>query len=71
MKRINKTNIIKACILSFRGTMDKDIMEILNITGSTISRWRQLPLWTQIEERLIEKAIDQEFKPDLPTKDVE
>ena len=71
MKRVNKTNIIKACTLSFRGTMDKDIMKILNIASSTLSRWRQLPLWKQVEESLIEKAIEKEFNQDLPTEDVE
>lgn len=59
MPRLNTKKIVKACQRSFAGNSDEEISKELDVHPATISRWRQLPLWKQVEESLIEKAIDQ------------
>ena len=71
LPNINCQKVIRACHLSFQGTPDSTISSELEVHPATISRWRQLPLWKQTEESLIEKTIDQELNQDSATEDVE
>jgi len=71
LPNINYQKVIRACHLSFQGTPDSKISSELEVHPATISRWRQLSLWKQTEESIIEKTIDQELNQDSATEDVE
>ena len=57
MKRVNHPLIIEACYLSFYGATDIEVGKALNVSGPTVSKWRQTDVWHQMEARLIDKTI--------------
>lgn len=61
MKRLNLIRIIDACHLSFQGLPDNEVAKKINISTPTISRWRKMPIWKEMEMKLIEKTIDQKI----------
>lgn len=61
MRKHNLTQIVNACHLCFTGLQDQVVAQRLNVSPSTVCRWRKLPVWKQTEEILIEKTIEQKI----------
>ena len=62
MPNLSTKKVVQACRLSYEGNLDKKISEELDVSVSTISRWRQLALWKETENKLIEATIQVERK---------
>ena len=47
--------LLRACYLAFNGVSGGEIAQQLQITESTLSRWRKTPIWEEFEKELIKK----------------
>ena len=47
--------ILRACYLAFNGANGAEIAQQLQITESTLSKWRKSEMWIEFEEELIVK----------------
>lgn len=65
MPKHNPKQIIKACRLCFQGDSNQKIAKKVNVHKSTITQWRKLDLWKQMEKQLIEAAMEEEAKKAL------
>ena len=57
MKRLDLKQILEACKLSFDGMTGTEIAKKLQVNPNTISRWRKLAVWKEMERKLIEAEI--------------
>lgn len=48
-----ESKILMACQMSFSGTSNAKIAEHFEVTDSTVSRWRKLPIWIDFENELL------------------
>ena len=64
MKRLDPKQILEACKLSFDGMTGAEIAKKLKVNPNTISRWRKLTLWKEMEQKLIEAEIQRVLKDD-------
>ena len=62
MKKLDLKQILKACILSFDGMTGAEIAKELKVNPNTISRWRKLKLWKEMEQKLIESEMQKILK---------
>lgn len=64
MKRLALKQILEACKMSFDGMTYAEIAKKLEVNPNTISRWRKLMLWKEMERKLIEAEIEKVLKVD-------
>ena len=48
-----KSKILMACQMSFSGMSNAKIAKHFDVTDSTVSRWRKLPIWIDFEDELL------------------
>ena len=48
-----ESKILMACQMSFSGASNAKIAEHFEVTDSTVSRWRKLPIWIDFENELL------------------
>lgn len=64
MKRLDLKQILEACKLSFDGMTGTEIAKELQVNPNTISRWRKLAVWKEMERKLIEAEIQKVLTAD-------
>lgn len=55
--------ILKACQMSFSGVKSKEIAAELDVTDTTVSRWKSTELWQEFHAELIDN-----YKRELQTE---
>ena len=62
MKRLDLKQVLEACKLSFNGMTSVEIAKKLKVNPNTISRWRKLTLWKEMERKFIEAEMKKILK---------
>ena len=67
-----KSKILMACQMSFSGVSNAKIAEHFEVTDSTVSRWRKLPIWIEFEDELLtayrKAAVQKQLSYDAETE---
>ena len=66
-KRASIKQILMACQMSFEGSNNREIGEIIGVNEATVSNWRKMEIWQDFEAELVDAYKQQVLKSDLAT----
>ena len=64
-KRCGQKQILTACRMSFDGASNREIADSIGITETTVSGWRKLKIWQELESQLVDAYKQQMLELDV------